>query len=638
MRLKYIEIGDYKNLNDFKLRLNGASFIDILVGKNGTGKSNFFEALLEIFQHLLEVDYIIEFPYKLGWIKNGVEHFIHWDGAIWKNSDGDETTKPTLEILPENILIYYSGHNTNISGVIKKYENAHQSILNSRRRSTVFSPDTIRKFIGIGSEYKSIIIAVMLLQQDNVLAKQFIKEKLGISEIAPEISITFKRPNYALNNRALAFNEFKTPVQKRFWGAEGFFEDFLELLWSSERLEADQPRNEGYINPEDDESDHYIMFRSFASMMQRLEGRSPLEIFALFDNLKSVGFLDKIDLNVLVSDEWTNIEQFSDGQFQSVYIYAVTELFKDKNCITLLDEPDSFLHPEWQYDFLKQVTEINNESSDSNHVIMSSHSAVTLISHEQSLVNVFRFNDERLICHPAEKGYAINQLASDFLKYSEDKQIISILHCINLENKPVFFTEGSTDPMILRAAWYKLYEEEIPFIPIYAFNCAYLKRLLEDNRIHNEMEGRPFFGLFDFDVAYNDWKGLKWEMIVNDPFKGCLQKLKGKEGYAFLLPVPNIAEIKAQVIKDPDTNETFLADSKVEIEHLFFDDPTARALFEQVPTMGGGAKWIFPNGEKTQFAKNIVPTVANEHFEVFRPMFKFIKATIAASVAKEPTV
>jgi predicted ATPase len=42
-----------------------------------------------------------------------------------------------------------------------------------------------------------------------------------------------------------------------------------------------------------------------------------------------------------------NIGFFSDGQFQAVYIYAIAELFKDRNCLTLLDEPDAFLHPEW---------------------------------------------------------------------------------------------------------------------------------------------------------------------------------------------------------------------------------------------------------------------------------------------------
>ncbi|WP_083915025.1 AAA family ATPase [Alkalispirochaeta alkalica] len=54
MRLKSIHIGDYKNLKDFALNFNTACFIDIFVGKNGSGKSNLFEAIILIFKHLFE--------------------------------------------------------------------------------------------------------------------------------------------------------------------------------------------------------------------------------------------------------------------------------------------------------------------------------------------------------------------------------------------------------------------------------------------------------------------------------------------------------------------------------------------------------------------------------------------------------
>ncbi len=49
MILKKIHIiTEYKNLKDFKLDFDSESFIDVFVGKNGTGKSNLFEAIIEI--------------------------------------------------------------------------------------------------------------------------------------------------------------------------------------------------------------------------------------------------------------------------------------------------------------------------------------------------------------------------------------------------------------------------------------------------------------------------------------------------------------------------------------------------------------------------------------------------------------
>ena len=76
MRLKAIYISHYKNLNDFQLQFNSDSFVDVFVGKNGTGKSNLFEALIEIFHHLYEFDesrYSLNFDYQITYEINNRE-------------------------------------------------------------------------------------------------------------------------------------------------------------------------------------------------------------------------------------------------------------------------------------------------------------------------------------------------------------------------------------------------------------------------------------------------------------------------------------------------------------------------------------------------------------------------------------
>lgn len=46
MRLRSVWINNYKNLHNFTVTFDGESFLDIFVGKNGSGKSNFFEAAM----------------------------------------------------------------------------------------------------------------------------------------------------------------------------------------------------------------------------------------------------------------------------------------------------------------------------------------------------------------------------------------------------------------------------------------------------------------------------------------------------------------------------------------------------------------------------------------------------------------
>lgn len=52
MRINTIYIRKYKNLNDFKLDFSKSYYVSVLLGKNGTGKSNIFEFITIIFKCL----------------------------------------------------------------------------------------------------------------------------------------------------------------------------------------------------------------------------------------------------------------------------------------------------------------------------------------------------------------------------------------------------------------------------------------------------------------------------------------------------------------------------------------------------------------------------------------------------------
>jgi hypothetical protein len=206
-----------------------------------------------------------------------------------------------------------------------------------------------------------------------------------------------------------------------------------------------------------------------------------------------------------------------------------------------------------------------------------------------------------------------------------------IINTIQIENKPVLFTEGSTDPIILKEAWYKLFEYEMPFIPFYAFSSTYIKQLLTDNRIHAEMGGLPLFALFDFDKAYDQWNGLNGTVIENDPLQGMVKQWAEGDSYAIMLPVPAHVDIQSQVIKNTTTKETFGGDSCCEIEHLFYGQEATANYFQEEPCVGGCKIVFHADREKTAFAKEVVPKLNGACFEVFRPIFEFIKSKCPAA-------
>lgn len=624
MRIEYIYIGNYKNLKEFPFSFEGNNFIDVFVGKNGTGKSNLFEAIIEIFRHLYEKEYSVAFDYQIQYELEGITHTIGWDWAnsYWWDSTGQESGKIARKNLPDNILIYYSGHNKKVSKLLDAYEANHKAEIDNKRNNTNFLETVTRRFSFIGENYKSILLAVLLLQSDENKAKQFIEEKLGITSLGNEIRIDFTRPDYAIGKVEFSFEEFD--VDKRFWSPQGYFKTLLDKLWIVEKEQNIPTREEGKQG-----DDEYIMYRKFSSFQASFSDYSPLELFIAFDNLKTIGYLKDIQFDITLSNgDIINIDQFSDGQFQAIYIYALTELFKDKNCITLLDEPDSFLHPEWQHQFLNQINEISEESAKTNHVLMNSHSAVTLVGDADKKVNLMRLQENNIRCHTVGKDFAVNQLSNQLFKVNYDKQLLSIMHSVS-QDKALLFTEGYSDPVILKEAWNKLYDYEIPFDIYFGFGCEYLRKILSDEKFQTEMNGKPIFGLFDFDEAYNHWNSLRMEgnLLEANPFNGLCKKVENKNSYAFLIPIPDIDVIKKQVIKDEANLETYKHESKVELEHLFYSKET-QEKFTTKKCMGGVDVVTINDSQKMDFAKEVVPDIDAEQFEVFKPMFNLILSKI----------
>lgn len=618
MRLKYVFINSYKNLVDFSINFDSDSFIEVFVGKNGAGKSNFFEALIEIFRHLYEYDKDgseIGFSYCLKFEIKGEDTDIAWrNGQFTINGDDRKTIGKTP--LPDNVLIYYSGHNKTVAGLVQKYEDAF------RKRIKRADFDDSRRFIGIGPEYKDLLLAVLLIQKNDNKARQFICKKLGVKIIAPEIKLVLQRPAFA--DKKLEIDHFEQDTH--FWGTEGIARQFLDKLITCIKGEF----NHGNIY--NHENDRYLIPINIQLFQAKFNEEKPADIFRQFDNLKTLGMLVEISISLILENGTeATIAHFSDGQFQSVYIYSIVELFKDRNCITLLDEPDSFLHPEWQFDFLKQVLAITDTTAQSNHVLMSSHSASTVTTASDNVINLFEFDGKNVVVSKINKADIIKSLSAGLISFSESEARLNIHHVLKNITGSILFTEGITDELILETAWEKLYpSEERKFEIQNAFSCGFIRVLLKDHTFYQNHPGRTFFSLFDFDEAFNDWNQLGQD-VQSDPYRGLVKKHSSQDSYAILLPVPTNPVIGSQVI-NPHSGGNYGNRSLLTIELLFHGVEGLDHFFIVDTDRTDGFIKFISDGQKVKFARDVVPSLDVMHFEVFRPMFEFVKSKCQISV------
>jgi recombinational DNA repair ATPase RecF len=81
MRILNLNISEFKNLIDFSIAFEENPFAAVIVGQNGTGKSNLLEALIIIFRDL-DLGRPPTFKYKINYLCRG--------NSIEVNADPDQ--------------------------------------------------------------------------------------------------------------------------------------------------------------------------------------------------------------------------------------------------------------------------------------------------------------------------------------------------------------------------------------------------------------------------------------------------------------------------------------------------------------------------------------------------------------------
>lgn len=619
MRLKSVWISEYKNLRDFTLTFEGESFLDIFVGKNGTGKSNFFEALVEIFRHIFDsrdAQDQISFSYEVTYEIASKETVIRFENELFTINGREQKTVGQAPV-PDNVLVYYSGHNANINRTVSRYEKRFAD------QSKNWQADAARRFVGIRSDYKEMLLSILLMQGDECMARQYLCEKLQIDVVPREAFVlTLKRPSFASRI------DVDVAVAETFlWGAVGTARAFLDELTGC--ITGGFTFGDIY----DRDKDQYEIKIDLGRFQERFGGRSASELFRSFDRLKAIDMFAGLSIPLrLTNGDVAKVGDFSDGQFQSVYIFAISELFKDRNCITLLDEPDSFLHPEWQFGFLKQVADITGtDAAKTNHVLLSSHSASTIARSNESEIRMFEFGANGVNVVMRDKASIVKSLSAGLITFSEKEAKLSIDEVLENTTDAVLFTEGMSDQIILDAAIEKLFPEEKNGLVVQgAFDRIFLRNLFSREELRKNYRGRKMFALFDFDEAYNDWDGLKHsELLEQDPHRGLSKRLVHKSHCAFLLPVPQRESLRKQALSG-DGQPFKDGSACIPIELMFCDAEGLADYFESKEVMGGGEVVQFV-GDKVAFAKNVADTLPPNAFEWFRPILEFIRAEVATA-------
>lgn len=378
MQLKSLYIEKYKNLIKFDLPFNHNpdNPNTLVIGKNGAGKSNLIEAIVFIFINLyysesLPVPFIFKIEYEIQNIKIRI-HSVKDEKVkyrIWINEDevplSDiqkisktwkyEKLEEKLEgILPESILVYYSGYSTRLEHLFEKPTDDFAKSLR-KNVSWSFRPFFYYKPI----HYRFILLALFASELIDIKDK-LLKKKLNIDSLQ-DFDIILKKP---------VWNTDKESTYHTFWRAQGQALTFFKLL----KEVSDSSRGSTVI------SDNEYVLRFKASDLSKIIV-SPLvswemNLVKLLDSAELGGYINRIQLHFKKSNTKIPIEfeSLSEGEQQYMAIKGAIELLREKETLFLLDEPDTYLHPDWQRDLMDSL----NDGSYKDHYLMTTHSPQVL--------------------------------------------------------------------------------------------------------------------------------------------------------------------------------------------------------------------------------------------------------------------
>ena len=344
MKLEYVYLNRYKNLNELEIYFEDGSTVNSIIGNNGSGKSNILEALSIIFSTALNDGTLIEFRFCIKYIiDNNKFEINNADGQIIVSKNGKKVSKKDVEFaLPKMIFLYYSGET-------KRLKQFSDGSIDKRFDKILKKDEEIAlkymTYLTVDDFGSSLLTSYIY----NTETFKKICEIVDIKGICTPITINLKKPKWS-----------KTGKSNDFWGAIGTVGKELNSL-----------ARKGVYSIIDN-SKSKIVIEDVESLKDDSIGA--IGLFTIFKVLDQADVLDNIEFDIIKGNDRFSYMSLSEGEKQLAQLLSVLEITKDYKALFLLDEFDSYLHPNWQRQFVDILSEIDIRGQ----VLFTTHSPLTL--------------------------------------------------------------------------------------------------------------------------------------------------------------------------------------------------------------------------------------------------------------------
>jgi len=439
MRIDWFWIEEYKNLKDLLIDFDEGHWITVLIGWNGTGKSNVIEAMTTAFRDLIMGENLEGqknrpgFRYKLRYQCRDKWVFIDADPSrptayeirVEPNASGSDDlkrTKPVLELdkvnglpipiskflekgntlLPEYLFGYYSGGSDRLATIFQKYLTKYDADLRNGK-----DPGLKRLFYALPVHSNFVLLSFII--NDTELTNRFLSEQLGLEDGGiHSVLFVLRQPPWKSKEG-----------DPRFWNARGIVADFLAKVYdiSLAPLRLKRRVDVSLWNKKTFEY-LYLYVKDLAALRELAGDEGPRQFFQHLESTYVSELIEEVRISVKLrkNDGSVTFRELSEGEQQLLTVLGLLRFTAQDESLFFLDEPDTHLNPQWSVDYLQHLQDfLSNEDGkqDTSHIILSTHNPLAVAELEKEQVQILKRNKDDLSIsahepdtHPRGMGYA----------------------------------------------------------------------------------------------------------------------------------------------------------------------------------------------------------------------------------------
>ena len=415
MRLDQLRIKEFKNLRDFNIDFDENQMTTVLIGHNGTGKSNLIEAIVIIFRDLdlgkrpafsYDLTYICR-QHKIRVIANAEKKSNHTlitvDGK--RISFSEFTRKSERKYFPKYVFAYYSGPSNRLETPF----DIHQKRFYDELLQGVDRP--LRPFFYARLIHSQFVLLSFFSFEDK-RSKAFLEKYLGIIGLE-SVLFVLKKPTWT-----------SKIGDNRFWNARGVVQQFLSELYEQSlapKYETETVRY-GFKKTKRKEEHLYLFLQDEERLknLAKVYGNNR-EFFKMLESTYISDLIHEVRIKVRMKgiDDSITFKELSEGEQQLLTVLGLLKFTQDEESLFLLDEPDNYLNPVWKLDYLDLLERVVGKPEKS-HFIICTHDPLLIGGLLRSQVQIFEKDSEtgKILAGPPEqdpKGMGVAALLTSEL-------------------------------------------------------------------------------------------------------------------------------------------------------------------------------------------------------------------------------